>query len=112
MADAAVIIESARDATSAKVAALDLGADDYVSKPFDNDEVLARIRTALRHRMANETGTPLVRVGDVEIDLAARIVRQTGERRCDQRQRARRIEVHRDKGLMSRQRGPRDSLPN
>lgn len=77
-AGAAVIIISARDATSEKVAALDLGADDYVSKPFDSDEVLARIRTALRHRLANETGLPLVRIGDVEIDLASRIVRKAG----------------------------------
>lgn len=77
-AGAAVIVVSARDATDQKVAALDLGADDYVSKPFDSEEVLARVRTALRHRLASETGTPFVRNGDVEIDLAARIVRKSG----------------------------------
>jgi two-component system, OmpR family, KDP operon response regulator KdpE len=77
-AGAGVIVISARDATSQKVAALDLGADDYISKPFDSEEVLARIRTALRHRLAAGTATPLVRAGDVEIDLAARIVRKAG----------------------------------
>lgn len=77
-AGAAVIVVSARDATDQKVAALDLGADDYVSKPFDSEEVLARIRAALRHRLASETGTPLVRQGDVEIDLASRMVRKAG----------------------------------
>jgi two-component system KDP operon response regulator KdpE len=54
---AAVLVVSARDATEQKVAALDLGADDYVTKPFDTEEVLARIRTALRHRLsAGRTG--------------------------------------------------------
>lgn len=75
----AVIVVSARDATDQKVSALDLGADDYVSKPFDSEEVLARIRAALRHRLASETGTPVVRQGDIEIDLASRIVRKGGE---------------------------------
>lgn len=74
----AVIVVSARDATDQKVAALDLGADDYVSKPFDSEEVLARIRTALRHRLANETASPVVRCGEIEIDLAGRIVRKSG----------------------------------
>jgi two-component system, OmpR family, KDP operon response regulator KdpE len=74
----AVIVVSARDATDQKVAALDLGADDYVSKPFDSEEVLARIRATLRHRLASETGVPVVRCGDVEIDLAARQIRKSG----------------------------------
>lgn len=77
-AGASVIVVSARDATDQKVAALDLGADDYVSKPFDSEEVLARIRTALRHRLANETGVPQVVRGDVVIDLALRLVRKAG----------------------------------
>jgi two-component system, OmpR family, KDP operon response regulator KdpE len=72
----AVIVVSARDATEQKVAALDLGADDYVSKPFDSEEVLARIRTALRHQLRSQTQMPLVRFGNVEIDLSARIVRR------------------------------------
>lgn len=77
-AGAAVIVVSARDATDQKVAALDLGADDYVSKPFDSEEVLARIRAAMRHRLALETGSPVLRRGDIEIDLAARLVRKGG----------------------------------
>jgi two-component system KDP operon response regulator KdpE len=74
----AVLVVSARDATSQKVAALDLGADDYVTKPFDTDEVLARIRTALRRRLSVEADTPIVQIGDVEVDLAARLVRKAG----------------------------------
>lgn len=77
-AGAAVVILSARDATAEKVAALDLGADDYVTKPFDLDEVLARLRTALRHRAAPGAVTGTVRAGGVEIDLLARIVRRDG----------------------------------
>lgn len=77
-AGAAVIVVSARDATDQKVAALDLGADDYVSKPFDSEEVLARIRAALRHRLASETSSPIVSCGDIEIDLVARLVRKGG----------------------------------
>lgn len=77
-AGASVIVVSARDATDQKVAALDLGADDYVSKPFDSEEVLARIRTALRHKLANETGAALVTRGEVEIDLVSRLVRKAG----------------------------------
>jgi two-component system KDP operon response regulator KdpE len=78
-ADAAVIVVSARDDTDQKVTALDLGADDYVTKPFDTEEVLARIRTALRHRLSTEAEAPLVRIGAVEIDLAARLVRNAGQ---------------------------------
>lgn len=77
-AGAAILIISARDATEQKVTALDLGADDYVTKPFDTEEVLARIRTALRHRLSMEAEAPIVRIGDVEIDLAARQVRKAG----------------------------------
>ena len=76
---AAIIVVSAREATDQKVAALDLGADDYVAKPFDSEEVLARIRTALRHRIPAEIAERPVRRGDVEIDLVARLVRKGGE---------------------------------
>jgi two-component system KDP operon response regulator KdpE len=69
---AALLVISARDATDQKVAALDLGADDYVTKPFDTEEVLARIRTALRHRLSADA--PTVILGKVEIDLAGRRV--------------------------------------
>lgn len=76
---AAVIVVSARDATDQKVAALDLGADDYVTKPFDTEEVLARVRTALRHRLAAEAESQLVEVGNIAIDLTSRLVRKGGE---------------------------------
>ncbi|MEJ7927304.1 response regulator transcription factor [Sphingobium sp. AN641] len=75
----AVIVVSAREATDQKVAALDLGADDYVSKPFDSEEVLARIRTALRHKLTSEVISPVLRLGTVEIDLSLRQVRKNGE---------------------------------
>ncbi|WP_226019318.1 response regulator transcription factor [Novosphingobium sp. FKTRR1] len=76
---AALLVVSARDATEEKVAALDLGADDYVTKPFDTDEVLARVRAALRNRARAQADGPLVvRFNDVEVDLEARLVRRGG----------------------------------
>lgn len=75
---AALVIVSARDGTDQKVTALDLGADDYVTKPFDTEEVLARIRTALRHRLSAEAEAPAVTAGDVIVDLAARRVTRAG----------------------------------
>jgi two-component system KDP operon response regulator KdpE len=77
-AGTAVLVVSARDATDQKVTALDLGADDYVTKPFDTEEVLARIRTALRHKLSVDAEAPVVTIGAVAIDLAARIVRKAG----------------------------------
>jgi two-component system KDP operon response regulator KdpE len=74
--DRAVIVLTARDATSEKVAALDLGADDYIVKPFDTDELLARVRTALRHRGGMAPG-PLI-VGGISIDMLRREVRRDG----------------------------------
>lgn len=74
----AVVVVSARDATEQKVTALDLGADDYVTKPFDTEEVLARIRTALRHRLSSEAEAPVVTVGDIEIDLTGRTIFKAG----------------------------------
>ena len=76
---AAVIVVSARESTAEKVAALDLGADDYLTKPFDTEELLARVRTALRHHVAGDTGTTIVTARDVEIDLDRRRVRRAGE---------------------------------
>lgn len=73
----AVLVISAREATAEKVAALDLGADDYVTKPFDTDEVLARIRTALRRGEVVGVQAPLV-IGPVVIDLDRRIVTKAG----------------------------------
>jgi two-component system KDP operon response regulator KdpE len=72
--DAVVLVVSARDATDEKVAALDLGADDFVTKPFDTDELLARLRVALRHRGGSETTPKVVRRGDLTIDLDRRMV--------------------------------------
>jgi two-component system KDP operon response regulator KdpE len=77
--EASLIIVSAREATEEKVAALDLGADDYLTKPFDTDELLARVRVALRNRLTRDGGAPVVRVGDIEIDLVAHIVRKGGQ---------------------------------
>ncbi len=75
---ATLLIISARDATAQKVAALDLGADDYVTKPFDTDELLARVRTALRHRMTAQGEQSLVKAGDIEIDLVRRHIAKAG----------------------------------
>lgn len=76
--DTTLIVVSARDATDEKVAALDLGADDYLTKPFDTDELLARVRVALRNRVTREGGATTVNAGDVEIDLLSRLVRKGG----------------------------------
>lgn len=77
--DATLIIVSAREATEEKVAALDLGADDYLTKPFDTDELLARLRVALRNRTTREGGVPVVLAGEVTIDLLQRTVTRSGE---------------------------------
>ena len=77
-AGAAVLVLSARETTDDKVAALDLGAEDYVTKPFDSEELLARVRSALRRRVAMQAEAAVVRCGGVEIDLVARQVRRDG----------------------------------
>lgn len=77
--DAVVLVVSARDATDEKVTALDLGADDYVTKPFDTDELLARLRVALRHQGLSDASPKIVRRGDLSIDLDRRIVEREGE---------------------------------
>lgn len=71
---ATVLVVSAREDTAEKVAALDLSADDYITKPFDTEEVLARIRTALRHRAAGHGEDRLIETGDVRIDFEHRRV--------------------------------------
>jgi two-component system KDP operon response regulator KdpE len=78
-AGVALIVVSARGDTDQKVAALDLGADDYVIKPFDSEELHARLRTALRHRLAATSLSEQVVLGDVTIDLSARLVTRAGE---------------------------------
>ncbi|HEX2476724.1 MAG TPA: response regulator, partial [Lacipirellulaceae bacterium] len=66
--DLPIIVLSARERETEKIEALDLGADDYVNKPFNVGELLARMRTALRHRMQRKAETPVLRVGNLEVD--------------------------------------------
>jgi two-component system KDP operon response regulator KdpE len=66
--DVPIIVLSARERETEKIEALDLGADDYVNKPFNVGELLARMRTALRHRMQRKAETPVLRVGNLEVD--------------------------------------------
>ena len=75
-----IIVLSARGREQDKVAALDLGADDYLTKPFGVDELLARIRVALRHasRPAGAPTDPVFELGDVRVDLARREVTRAG----------------------------------
>ncbi|QBR71920.1 DNA-binding response regulator [Beijerinckiaceae bacterium] len=73
-----IIILSSRDNESAKVKAFDLGADDYVTKPFGIDELLARIRAAQRHKLQQEGEKPLFHAGDLRVDLVRRIVTVRG----------------------------------
>lgn len=74
-----VIVLSSRDDETGKVTALDIGADDYVTKPFGMDELLARIRAAVRHRLQQEGEKPLFRTGDLSVDLVRRIVMVRGK---------------------------------
>ncbi len=69
-----IIVLSSRTDEAGKVKALDLGADDYVTKPFGLDELLARIRTALRHRVQKEGAAPVFRSGGLGVDLVRRLV--------------------------------------
>jgi two-component system KDP operon response regulator KdpE len=74
-----IVILSSRDDERGKVEALDLGADDYVTKPFGIDELVARIRTALRHRLQEQGERPIFRSGDLTVDLIRRIVTVRGD---------------------------------
>jgi len=74
-----IVVLSSRADEVAKVQALDLGADDYVTKPFGMDELLARIRAALRHQLQVQGERPIFRVGDLSVDLVRRIVK-TGDK--------------------------------
>jgi two-component system, OmpR family, KDP operon response regulator KdpE len=77
--DVPIIVLSARDRETEKIEALDLGADDFVNKPFGVGELMARMRTALRHRMQRHAETPVVRVEDLEIDNLRHRVARAGE---------------------------------
>jgi two-component system KDP operon response regulator KdpE len=74
-----IVILSARDMETEKIDALDAGADDYVEKPFNVGEFLARLRVALRHRL-NQQGSPaVVEAGELKIDLVKRLVTRAGQ---------------------------------
>jgi two-component system KDP operon response regulator KdpE len=70
-----VVVLSSRGDEAGKVEALDLGADDYVTKPFGMEELLARMRAAIRHQLAVHGERPLFRVGELSVDLVRRIVK-------------------------------------
>ncbi|UPJ43548.1 response regulator transcription factor [Bradyrhizobium sp. 40] len=74
-----IVVLSSRGDEAGKVEALDLGADDYLTKPFGMDELLARLRAALRHQLQIQGERPVFRAGDLSVDLVRRIVR-VGER--------------------------------
>ncbi|MFZ3177193.1 MAG: response regulator transcription factor [Methylovirgula sp.] len=74
-----IIVLSSRETEDAKVKALDLGADDYVTKPFGIDELLARIRAAQRHRLQQQGEKAIFRSGDLSVDLVRRIVTVRGQ---------------------------------
>ncbi len=78
--DCPIIILSVRDAEREKVAALDKGADDYLTKPFGIEELLARVRVALRRSTRAQAGQPnIIRAGNLQIDLAWHTVTRAGE---------------------------------
>ena len=74
-----IVVLSSRGDEAGKVQALDLGADDYLTKPFGMDELLARLRAALRHQLQVKGERPVFRTGDLSVDLVRRIVK-VGER--------------------------------
>jgi len=73
-----IVVLSVRADEAGKVKALDLGADDYVTKPFGIEELLARIRAAVRHRLQQEGERPVFKSGDLSVDLVRRIVAVRG----------------------------------
>lgn len=74
-----IIVLSSRVDERGKVQALDLGADDYVTKPFGTDELLARLRAALRHRLQQQGERPIFRNADLSVDLVRRLVTVRGD---------------------------------
>lgn len=77
--DGPILILSARDRETEKIDALDLGADDYVEKPFGVGELLARLRVALRHRAERQGSPAVVVAGELSIDLVKRLVARAGQ---------------------------------
>jgi two-component system KDP operon response regulator KdpE len=74
-----ILILSARDRDAEKIEALDGGADDYVEKPFSVGELLARLRAAIRNKLGRQGAQPVVKAGELEIDLIRRTVTRNGE---------------------------------
>jgi two-component system, OmpR family, KDP operon response regulator KdpE len=74
-----IVVLSSRGDEAGKVQALDYGADDYLTKPFGMDELLARMRAALRHQLQTQGERPVFRVGDLSVDLVRRIVKVGGK---------------------------------
>ncbi len=78
--DVPIIVLSARDRESEKIDALDLGADDFINKPFGVGELMARVRTAMRHRMQRRAEIPVIKLGDIEIDNVRHRVTRAGNK--------------------------------
>lgn len=74
-----IVVLSSRGDESSKVQALDLGADDYVTKPFGMEELLARMRAAVRHQLQVQGERPIFKLGDLSVDLVRRIVKVRAE---------------------------------
>jgi two-component system KDP operon response regulator KdpE len=77
--DGPIVILSARDMEIEKIEALDAGADDYVEKPFNVGELLARLRVAMRHHLTRKGAPAVIHAGDLTIDLVKRLVTRAGE---------------------------------
>jgi len=73
--DVPVVVLSSRTDEAGIVQALELGADDYVTKPFSMNELIARIKVALRHRLQEQGEKPIFKVGDLQVDLVRRLVK-------------------------------------
>ena len=77
--DVPIVVLSARDREAEKIEALDLGADDFINKPFGVGELMARVRTAMRHRMQRHAEIPVLRLGELEIDSVRHRVTRAGQ---------------------------------
>ena len=86
--DVPIVVLSAREREAEKIAAFDLGADDYVDKPFGIGELMARLRAAMRHRLQRHDETPVLRLGELEIDNVRHRVTQGRARRSSSRARS------------------------